>query len=182
MARIDVKLSSKDIRACIKKLKNLRDNIDKVADEIAQELAQQTAKQIDNNYRSLWFAGMSNSGKPLIGFEKYSNGWRAFARGGSVFYDEFGTGDRGASDGHPLKGSFGLRPYNSGRTIRKANKSSAEHGITSGLYWTYKDIAGNIVYTNGVPSGKFMYNASIWLRKNYKKIAKEKVDDVLSKL
>ena len=37
--------------------------------------------------------------------------------GKNAVYDEFGTGERGAEDGHPLKGFYGLNPYNSGPTI-----------------------------------------------------------------
>ena len=180
---IKINLSSSDIDKTIKKLTEIKKVIDDNKDSILQDLAEQTKNKIEENYNKLQF---TSNETPTFAVVKYANGYKAVARGTSVIYDEFGTGDRGQADGHPWKGSYGLNPYNSGETIRPAKWLSKEKqqktGIHSGLYWTYKGKDGIIHYTQGVPSGKFMYDADIWLHDNYKKIVKKKVDDVLSKL
>ena len=180
---IKVNLSPSSIDSAIKKLQVVKKAIDDDKDNILRDLAEQTKDKIEEYYNKLQF---TSSDRPTFAVVKYGNGYKAIARGSSVIYDEFGTGDRGQADGHPWKGDFGLNPYNSGKTIRPAKYLGKEKqqktGINSGLYWTYKDELGNIHYTQGVPSGKFMYNADIWLRDNYKEIVKKKVDDVLSKV
>ena len=67
------------------------------------------------------------------------------AYGSDLFYYEYGTGTIGAEHFHPPKPSF-LRPYNSGKTIKKGEK---------GLYW-FK----NKTYMRGVPAGCFVYDAN----------------------
>lgn len=182
MAKIKVSLSSNSIKDAIKKLNKAKKELAKVDDELAKELAEQTKDKIVSYYSK---KGFSSSDTPTIGVVKYSKGYKAFIRGRNVIYEEFGTGDIGAKNGHPWKGDYGLNPYNSGATIRSTNNLSPEfqeeQGLQDGLYWTYTE-NGEKVFTQGIPAGKFMYNADIWLRDNYKRIAKKKVDDVLSKL
>lgn len=182
--KIKVNLSQSSINDAIKKLTDIKNVIGKNKDDILKDLAEQTKDKIEEYYDKLQF---TSNDRPTFAVVKYGNGYKAVARGKSVIYDEFGTGDKGQADGHPWKGEFGLNAYNSGKTIRPVAKylskdKQAETGITSGMYWTYKDEAGTIHYTQGIPSGKFMYNADIWLRNNYKEIVKKKVDDVLSKV
>lgn len=181
MAKIKVGLNPKEISSLIQRLEKARDELKELDEELPKELAEQTSKQIVKYYA---LKGFSSDDKPTIGVVKYGKGYKAFIRGSGVIYEEFGTGDVGASNGHPWKGDYGLNPYNSGETIRPADEQSSEkYGIDSGLYWTYYDpVRHRMVATQGIPSGKFMYNADIWLRDNYKKIAKQKVDDILSKL
>ena len=180
---IKINLNSSDIDKTIKRLEEIKKVIDDNRDSILLEVAERTKDKIEENYNKLPF---TSNDRPTFAVVKYANGYKAVARGSSVIYDEFGTGDKGQADGHPWKSDFGLNPYNSGETIRPASwlgkEKQQKTGIKSGLYWTYKDDAGVIHYTQGVPSGKFMYDADIWLHDNYKKIVKEKVDDVLSKV
>ena len=181
--KLNISLNPSSIDDTIKKLTEVKKVIDDNKDSMLQDLAEQTKNKMKEYYSKLQF---TSSHSPTFAVMKYANGYKAIARGASVIYDEFGTGDKGQADAHPWKGDFGLNAYNSGETIRPARflskKKQAETGIKSGLYWTYKDDAGVIHYTQGVPSGKFMYNADIWLRDNYKGIIKKKVDDVLSKV
>lgn len=181
MVKIKTKLSPNGIKNVINKLDNLKDDLSNLCDDIPKTLAEETMVQILKNYT---LKGFESSDKPIIGVAKHTNGYKAYIRGHSVIYDEFGTGDTGARNGHPWKGEYNLNAYNSGETIRPANeKSKVRYGISSGLYWTYKDEAKDIIIaTQGVPSGKFMYASAIWLKDNYKKIVKEKVADALSKL
>lgn len=182
MVKIKAKLSSSSINDTIAKLNKLKKELVALEDTLPKELAEQTSQKIEDFYSQ---KGFESTTTPMIGVAKYGDGYKAFARGSEVIYEEFGTGDVGANNGHPWKGDYGLNPYNSGRTIRSTEKLSqekkAEHNIQSGLYWTFKR-DGKKIYTQGIPSGKFMYNADLWLKDNYKKIAIKKVDDILSKL
>ena len=90
-------------------------------------------------------------------------------QGKGAVYDEFGTGDEGANDPHPLKGKFPLNPYNSGPTIKLDEFD--RH------YWIYKPMANEPYFdeygkTYGIPSGKMMYNTSKHLRSIKDKIIK----------
>lgn len=175
-------LSEEGIGDVINRLNTLKKNLDNVGEAISKELGEKTAEQIEHFYNQKGFE--STNEKPLITTVKYDKGYKAIARSTGVIYEEFGTGDVGAKHGHPWKGDYGLNPYNSGPTIRSTDLLSKEFkknlGIKEGKYWTYSD--GGLVYTQGNPAGKFMYYSDIWLRNNYKKIAKEKVDDVISKI
>ena len=98
--------------------------------------------------------------------------------GPGAVYDEFGTGDEGANDPHPLKGNFPLNPYNSGPTIRLDPLD--RH------YWVYKPMAGEPYFddngkTHGIPSGKMMYNTSKHLGSIKDKIIKDEFEGVVKK-
>lgn len=177
---IKISLSTKDLNNLIKDLKKLSISFKNLNAEVSKELAYQTASELEKNYNSISFE--SSDGKANIGVENNNNTYKVFARSKGVIYEEFGTGDIGMASPHPISQSkFGLKDYNTGQTIREADEKSAKNGITSGMYWTYWD-GNKLVYTQGIPSGKFMFNTSEWLRNNRKKIIQEKVDDVISKV
>lgn len=82
--------------------------------------------------------------------------------GENAVYDEFGTGEEGAADPHPLKGGFGLNPYNSGPFI-------FYNEFTGRYQWRYRPMAGKPYFTqsgltSGTPSGKQMYNTLQYVR------------------
>lgn len=182
--RLKVNLSTKSIDSAIQTLNKLKNTLDKENDNMLKDLAEQTVDKAKEFYAEVKF---KSNNTPEFNYRKTEKGYQMYARGESLLYDEFGTGDEGQSQPHKLKGQFDLNDYNSGRTIRPASMLSKEKqsktGIKSGLYWTYQDpISGEIVYTQGIPAGMFMYNTDRWLRDNYKKIIKKKVDDVISKV
>lgn len=88
--------------------------------------------------------------------EYLNNGQRLVLRvvGSQLIYDEFGTGDEGQRDPHPRKSEYNLNDYNSGPYIRE--DKYGRH------YWFYKN-----KITNGVPSGKFLFE-SMMNAQNYK--------------
>ena len=91
-------------------------------------------------------------------------------QGENAVYDEFGTGDQGADNPHPLKNKFGLNPYNSGPTIFY-NQFAGRH------QWYYRPMAGKPYFTKygateGIPSGKQMYTTAQTLKKEKNKLAK----------
>ena len=84
--------------------------------------------------------------------------------GESAIYDEFGTGEEGAMDPHPIKSKFDLNPYNSGPFVSThINSENGRH------FWFYGPMAGQPYfessgYTEGIPSGKQMYNTLKYIR------------------
>lgn len=177
---IKLKLSVNDISNLIKDMKKLSQEFKNLNDIVSKELAEATQYQLEQNYSTMPF--LSNTSMPHFGVTKTHNGYSVYARGDNIVYEEFGTGDVGESHPYPIPQSdFGLKGYNTGETIRDADGYSAKQGITSGKYWTYWD-GKDWVYTQGIPSGKFVFNTSEWLHENYKDLIQKKVDDVISKV
>jgi hypothetical protein len=181
---LKVPLSKEGLNNLLKKIDKLETELDKKNIKIVEELADYTLKEIQNNYSATPY---KDGNEDMSYFsEKKNNIIKVGISGSQVLYNEFGTGEEGANDGHEMKGDFSLNPYNSGKTIREntnADSTASQNGIPmGGLYWTYKDKQGNKVYTQGIPAGKQVFNASISLRKYKKKILKQEVSDVLSKL
>ena len=109
----------------------------------------------------------------MIYYEKMDNGYKLIAKGKDVIYEEFGTGDRGEDDPHPDKSKYNLNDYNSGYFIMSVEDIGnqdlldflKEEGITSGKYWSYRK-NGERHFTQGVPSGKEMWNTRNEMIKN----------------
>jgi len=104
-------------------------------------------------------------------------------QGTSIIYDEFGTGNEGAANPHPLKENFGLNPYNSGPVVSKNINIYGHH------YWFYKPGLTSEPnyhfppngYTEGIPSGKQVYNTARTLQKEKNKVAKSILNRYLPK-
>ena len=173
---IKISLNTKELSNLINDLKKLSSSFKNLNTEVAKELAEATAHELEQNYSAFPF--QSSEGKAQIGVENSNNVYKVYARSKSVIYEEFGTGDVGQANPHPIPQSdFGLKGYNTGSYIYPADNFSAQYGITSGMYWTYDGVP-----TQGIPSGKFMFNTSEWLHDNYKELIQKKVDDVISKV
>lgn len=184
MKNIKVSLSEKSLSELRKKIISLKDELPKVNAKIVDKLAEHTLTEIQNNFSATDY----QDGNEDVSFFKRGSGNKITVgtMGSQVLYDEFGTGTAGANDGHEMKGDFPLKPYNSGRTIRqnKSDESNASaNGIpVGGMYWTYKDKNGQKRYTQGIPAGKQVFNASLSLNEEKSKIIKQEVSEVLSKL
>lgn len=177
---VKIPFTESSINDIIQRLEELDKNIPDLANDIAKEVVYDGLSELNKQYANTPY--QPNSDEIKTDVEKTVTGYRLIASGKSVLYDEFGTGDIGAANRHPEKSNYSLNDYNSGETIRNANEHSAEHGITSGKYWTYKK-DGQIYYTQGIPAGKQMYNTRNYIIDEGIKKAKDKVvGDVLSKL
>lgn len=178
-----MKISTKDINDMIKSLNNLSNNLDQLKNDIPKEIAEDGLKYLNKLYNKTPSDENIEDINTSIG--KSLNGYSIISQGKDVIYAEFGTGDKGENSPHREKSKYGLKGYNTGKTIRGVNpnnKSLIEHGITSGKYWTYEK-EGKIIYTQGIPSGMQMFNTSNYLRsKGIKNILDKKVRDVLSKV
>lgn len=182
MKKINIPLTQKGIKDFKNKINNLISELPKVNDAILSELANLGQSEIEKNRASTIYTDGNDDYK--IFKEKTENGYKVGARGSQVLYDEFGTGTEGLNAPHELKNNFNLKEYNSGKTIRSAGiNMKPETGILPGeLYWTYKGKDGNIVYTQGIPAGKEVFNAEQTVKRKKQQIIKKKVGEVLSKL
>lgn len=177
---VKVPFTENGINDIIKRLEKLNKNMSDLGMDLAREIAYDGLSELNKQYANTPY--QPNSDTINTSVERSVKSYSIVASGKSVIYDEFGTGDIGASNSHPEKSEYPLNDYNSGKTIRNANEHSAKHGITSGKYWTYeKD--GQIYYTQGIPAGKQMYNTRNYIINEGIKKAKDKVvGDLLSKL
>lgn len=101
-------------------------------------------------------------------------------QGPNAVYDEFGTGEQGLDNPHPMKNQFGLNPYNSGSTIFY-NQFAGRH------QWYYQPMAGKPYFTKsgateGIPAGKQMYNTLQDLRKVSKSVATKNANKSISEI
>lgn len=162
-----------DVEVESKKLDNFLENFDtkleKACQNILDELAERSLKEIYNNYSKSEYQPGEEMDFAKVGSK---NEKTVSMIGPQAWYSEFGTGTRGDMQQHPLKHRFGLKPYNSGDTIRAATKNVAQKekaqaaGITEGtLYWTYKDSNGEVQYTQGIPAQKQVYDAGQTIQK-----------------
>lgn len=177
----DITLDSNKINNVISSLTSLSKLLSESEETIAKEVAIDGLNVLNGFYSKSFD---ENIEPPDTYIQKNQNGYSIVAHGDDVVYEEFGTGDEGANDAHPWKGQtdFPLNTYNSGEHIREAGTSSAVHGITSGKYWTYSK-NGNIIYTQGIESGKELYNTIQYLRKDgINAVLDKKVRNVISKL
>lgn len=172
-----MKLGVFDIKDTIEDLKFLKSNIKITSEDIVKEL-------VIAGYEE---AVMTNAVAPQSGTEssvvtqgigKNENKDEGYVAliGRNAVYDEFGTGEEGASNPHPMKDSASrpLNPYNSGPTIKIDKKGH--------YYWMYSPMASRPYftktgYTNGIPAGKQIYNADMYIRKIKNDVIKEKLND-----
>lgn len=186
MKEIKVPLSVNNLKELTKKFKTFQKDIKKAEKNIVDELATVAKDEIKQRYSSSPYESIVNDEKiDIAQSSNRKNTKKAFVRGTSVLYREFGTGTEGAKNAHPWKNSVNihLNPYNSGETIRVAKDNiNPESGIEPGqLYWTFKR-DGKKYYTTGIPSGKEVYYASRKTRLSIKKIVKERIGGAISKL
>lgn len=182
MKKINIPLTTKGIKDFKDKIDNLITQLPKVNEQILSELADLGQSEIEKNRASTIYTDGNDDYKVFK--EKTENGYKVGARGSQVLYDEFGTGTEGINEPHPIKNEFNLKEYNSGKTIRTASiKMKPDTGILPGeKYWTYKGKDGELVYTQGIPAGKEVFNAEQIVKRKKQEIVKKKVGEVLSKL
>lgn len=175
-----VKLSPYGIKDAIAKINFLKDNIALASKEIIEELVnsgKSTAKILNKR------APHSGTEPSIVLGKITENGNKGYIAltGDSAVYDEFGTGEEGASNPHPLKGNFGLNPYNSGPFVSTHINKNGKH------YWFYGKMKGEPYfdsktgYTEGIPSGKQMYNTSKYIREIKDDVIKHKIQKALQK-
>lgn len=201
-----VSLDTKDINDLITGLELLQDNLKEIEHDVPFKLARLGKKYLKEMYSRTQKDENVDVSDIDIDVKDYDNHSELIASGDDVLYAEFGTGERGLEDSHPIKGSFSLNDYNSGKTIRDIETlyDSIQNGLASNnekirekaktkqeyikkfniknSYWTYKK-DGKKIYTSGIPAGKQVYKTEQFLKNTgMKEILDERVGDVLSKV
>lgn len=160
-----ITLSVASINDAIGRLDTLKSNIEVAQENTIDILVNKGGEQ----------AIMYNNMAPSSGIEKSKVVYKTTESGKSGYialtgenavYDEFGTGEEGASNAHPYKGEFGLNAYNSGPYV-----STHINPFTGKYYWIIPDTyfvpneyVENTGYTEGIPSGKQMYSTDNYIK------------------
>lgn len=175
---VTIELSTDEINALKQKVSNWSSMMKTAAKKYVSDMAEYSLQIMQKNYNQNPFKGNTEMDFFSSGtdFDKTVG-----MSGPQAIYEEFGTGTEGESMPHPIKSEFSLNAYNSGRTIRRASENVNERaGIGVGeLYWTFKDDSGEIVYTQGVPAGREVYDAFQSAKRKSPSIAKERLEEVL---
>lgn len=135
-----------------------------------------------HDYASVLNAQAPSSGLQKSVVEKVVNGTSGAVSltGDGAVYDEFGTGEEGLKNPHPMHDDFGLNPYNSGPYIF--------YNQFAGRYqWYYAPMAGMPYFTpsgatSGIPSGKQMYNTLQYIRDIKNEIVVEEINEAIQTL
>lgn len=183
MKTIKLDLSGNSIDNLIDSLLKLDNDLRKASQDIVKDMVMFTEQQVNYNISATPYKAISETTEAYS--EIKENNGIAGMRGPQSVYEEFGTGTEGSNSPHPKKEDFGLNPYNSGPSIRPANITiAAKTGILPGeLYWTYIDEnSGEFVYTQGIPAGKQVFDASIRLKDVKQSIINKRVGEAISKL
>ena len=177
-----IQLSEASIKNAIDLIKTLEDNINVANENIVDRLVDE-GQQYAAYYNALmtYAVGKNNArvvpSKTLGGVK--SKGSIALTGTDAVYY-EFGTGEEGLHNPHPIKENFALNPYNSGPTI-KVNKQGQHYWyVPKGKYVPSQYVRAN-GYTQGVPAGKQMYMTAQHLRSIKNNIIKEELNGAIQK-
>lgn len=170
-------LSNKELDELARNLDNWADMMKKATVNIVKDLSeyglqrmQEIYAEAQSQYEDSTYMDFSITGSETEKTVSMS--------GPQALYDEFGTGTIGEQNPHPAKNEFGLNPYNSGPTIRIATENTKE--IKPGeLYWTYKDEAGVVHYTQGIPAQKEGYDSLKDTIKKAPSIIKKRMEETL---
>ena len=185
---VSVEVNEGNIKDVIKALKEIRDNIDRDIDKTMVEIVKRGQIYLNNQYSTR--VRDPNIENISTSWNKNGNEYEIRSSGKDVIYEEFGTGDRGEQEPHPVKSNYNLNDYNSGQYIRNVSDYDEnsytyddlqEFGISSGKFWRYNK-NGILYYTQGVPSGKEMWDTRNFLIDNViPKLAKKRSEDICDK-
>lgn len=157
----------------IKGLESIKDDLDDAAQQIVEQLCEDGASR----GALLNAQAISSSKIKSKVYDDYIDEYhgRVVMEGDSAIYDEFGTGEKGADDGHPLKGFYGLNPYNSGPFVSTHINRAGRH------YWFAPPSSSTPGYTEGIPSGKQMYNTLQYIRQIKDDVIQEKIKNSINR-
>lgn len=173
MKKIKMELSTTSVNEIKNKILQLQADLNKAKELAVEDMANFALKEIKTNYAGSPYT----DGNDDVSFfkEKKENKTIVGVKGSQCVYREFGTGTEGLNAPHPIKNKFPLNDYNSGKKI-KVNSKTGE------LFWIYKNKNGEKVYTQGIPAGKEVFNASVILKGKKYEILRRRVGEALSKL
>lgn len=177
---IKIELSRKELQKWAGKTQEWAKKVDIAGKNLVQDLAELTKTEMENNFNSQTVKTITPMSFEIEKNNDYTRTVKMI--GTQAIYNEFGTGTEGEESPHPKKTEFGLNPYNSGPTIRKAlTDMETEEGkiISVGdLYWTYLDERGIWTPTQGIPAQKVVYNAAKVARQKMPELAEKRLKEV----
>ena len=175
---INIGLSTEELNNLQKEVDNWAKMLDNASKNIVKDLSELALNNMQKIYGQSNFATSTPMDFSITGAE-YDK--KVAMSGEQALYCEFGTGTMGEQNSHPQKNEFGLNPYNSGKTIRMmTSELKTKKGIPiDGLYWTYRDESGNIVYTQGIPAQKEGYDSLKLISKKAPSIIRKRVQEAI---
>lgn len=180
---VKIDLAKGELKSFISRVKHFKKEAPATRRKIISDLKAEGLSQIS---RSLSSSNYIASEPSELYAKTYQDGSAAIGISGTqAIYDEYGTGTIGERNPHAEKGISGLKPYNSGDTIRP-NKRDTSNATAQGIpvgekYWTYK-LNGKKIYTQGRPAGMHVYKAKMRIKRYIKRITQKRVKEWLSKL
>lgn len=175
MKKININLSTNDIKKLIKNLESVQKGLKDCENEITKELVTKGVSLVEQNYAN-------TQNRPFD--EDYTvvpqingNKGKIISQGSSVIYMEFGTGEIGAnSPQHKKRDKFTLKDFNTGKYMKKHEDKDERPEKNGQYYWFYKK-----QYTQGIPAGSQVYKAAEDLKDLAPDIIRKVVDDKIWK-
>lgn len=187
-----VKLSEYHINSLIKTLKSINGTIKYNQFNIVTELVEKgvkKAKALDNKApRSGTERSIVTEKKARLGDDNIIRG-KVILKGPHAIFEEFGTGEVGKSDPHPQAGelSFTVPPFYSGYITGPIVSKLVNHNGRH--YWFYQPMGvrknpyfQKNGYTEGIPSGKQMYNTTKYLNNIKHKVVKSHLKEAIKEI
>lgn len=163
-----IKLVEWSINDAIGRVETFINNIETANELIVEQLIEKGEKQANLYHASAPNYGINDT---RIDSEMSLNGNNSkgsiYMTGPSAVYKEFGTGEEGAANGHPLKWQTNvpLNGYNSGPFVSKhINKSGRHYWIVPKGHYRPNSYVRDNGYTEGIPAGKVMYSTAQYIR------------------
>lgn len=158
--KADLSVSSLD--QLLSDLKDYKKKVDAAPNKIAESLAQVGAESIQETLSEI----TNQDGNALgeVGIAETETGLRVYNEGSQIAFLEYGTGEQGAADSHPLAGKAGWK-YGSGPKIRKM-----KNGKRMWRYWDH--LRGHWRITNGIPAQMQVFTAAQKMRDRLVEIAR----------
>ena len=183
---MEIKLVEWSINDAIGRVNTLIKNIEVSNEKIVEQLVEKGENQANSYHNQMPSYGIVDT---YIDSDLKLNGGNSKGtvsmNGPSAVYYEFGTGEEGAKNGHPLKWQTNvhLNGYNSGPFVSKHINKSGRHYwyIPKNKYWSSSPYVKEGGYTEGVPAGKVMYDTARYLRFIKGSVVKKQLNGAIKK-
>lgn len=166
---MEIKLVEWNVSDAIGRVETLISNIETANELIVEQLIEKGQSQANVYHNAAPSQGVVDTYiDSSLQLNGSSSKGSVYMTGPSAVYKEFGTGEEGAADGHPLKWQTNvhLNGYNSGPFVSKHINKSGRHYwfIPKYKYWSASPYVEENGYTEGIPAGKVMYDTARYMR------------------
>lgn len=190
-----LKLSEYHINSVIRSINGIKNTIKYAQFNITEELVNKGVKKGNAFNNKAPRSGLETS--VVVGTKAKRNSFEnsvfgaVTLKGPHAIFEEFGTGEVGKEDPHPQAGtlSFTVPPYSgyiTGDFVRTHINKYGRH------YWFYSPMGGKHTrkngyihrngYTEGIPSGKQMYNTTKYLNDIKYKVATKHLKEAVKEI